>query len=32
MQTLSTGQMTDEISRLTKELLEKMPSDFWDNN
>lgn len=32
MQTLSRGQMTDEISRLTKELLEKMPSDFWDNN
>lgn len=30
MQGLSKGQIRDEISRLTKELLEKMPTDFWD--
>lgn len=31
LQTISRGQMTDEISRLSKELLDRMPSDFWDD-
>lgn len=30
MQGLSKYQLTDEISRVTYELQEKMPADFWD--
>jgi predicted DNA-binding mobile mystery protein A len=29
-QTLSKGQIHDEIDRVSKELLARMPSDFWD--
>lgn len=31
MQTISKGQMRDEIDRLTKEMLDRMPADFWDD-
>lgn len=31
-QTLNTQQIQFEIARLQKELLEKMPSDFWDDD
>ncbi len=29
-QTLSKGQIRDEINRISEELLARMPSDFWD--